>query len=85
MRDPRTLLPIPTDPAKAKALAAAIEASKLDWTHSGYIGPMFLYFFYGFFDGKLLRPSQAHNVSMGADKPLSLLADIGLLVHGLTQ
>lgn len=22
-----------------------------DWTHPGYVGPMFLYFFYGFFDG----------------------------------
>lgn len=21
-----------------------------DWTHSGYVGPMFLYFFYGFYD-----------------------------------
>ena len=21
-----------------------------DWTHSGYAGPMFLYFFYGFYD-----------------------------------
>lgn len=24
---------------------------KLDWTSSGYVGPMFLYMFYGFFDG----------------------------------
>lgn len=23
---------------------------KMDWTDSGYLGPMFLYFFYGFFD-----------------------------------
>ena len=26
------------------------EAQKLDWTDSGFLGPMFLYFFYGFFD-----------------------------------
>lgn len=24
---------------------------KMDWTSSGYVGPMFLYMFYGFFDG----------------------------------
>lgn len=27
---------------------------KLDWTSSGFIGPMFLYMFYGMFDGKLI-------------------------------
>jgi len=26
------------------------EYDRLDWTESGYIGPMFLFFFYGFFD-----------------------------------
>lgn len=26
---------------------------KMDWTSSGYIGPMFLYMFYGLFDGEL--------------------------------
>jgi MFS family permease len=29
---------------------AKVEARKLDWTSDGYIGPMFLYMFYGFFD-----------------------------------
>ena len=24
----------------------------MDWTDSGYVGPMFLYMFYGFYDGK---------------------------------
>ncbi|MCJ1447922.1 MAG: hypothetical protein MMC23_008434 [Stictis urceolatum] len=33
-----------------KAKQAAAEARKTDWTDSGYIGPMFLYMFYGFFD-----------------------------------
>jgi len=27
-----------------------LEAHKLDWTESAYIGPMFLYMFYGFYD-----------------------------------
>ncbi len=27
-------------------------APKMDWTSSGYVGPMFLYMFYGFYDGK---------------------------------
>ena len=28
---------------------------KIDWTDSGYIGPMFLYMFYGFYDGKITQ------------------------------
>ena len=28
---------------------------KDDWTTSGYVGPMFLYMFYGFYDGKSYR------------------------------
>ena len=28
---------------------------KDDWTTSGYVGPMFLYMFYGFYDGKCLE------------------------------
>ena len=31
---------------------AKSEALKYDWTSNGYVGPMFLYMFYGFFDGK---------------------------------
>jgi len=23
----------------------------MDWTSNGYVGPMFLYMFYGFYDG----------------------------------
>lgn len=26
------------------------DQTKMDWTSSGYVGPMFLYFFYGFYD-----------------------------------
>ena len=36
-----------TDPDKD-----AVEARKMDWTSSGYVGPMFLYMFMGFFDGE---------------------------------
>ena len=28
---------------------------KMDWTSKGYVGPMFLYIFYGFYDGKLIE------------------------------
>jgi hypothetical protein len=28
----------------------AIEDEKMDWTDTGFVGPMFLYFFYGFYD-----------------------------------
>ena len=28
------------------------ESDKIDWTTTGYVGPMFLYMFYGFFDGE---------------------------------
>lgn len=28
---------------------------KLDWTSDGYVGPMFLFMFYGFYDGKQAR------------------------------
>ncbi len=31
---------------------------KLDWTSSGYLGPMFLYMFYGFFDGESIHVNQ---------------------------
>ena len=30
----------------------AVESRKMDWTTTGYVGPMFLYMFYGFFDGE---------------------------------
>jgi hypothetical protein len=26
------------------------EEAKMDWTKHGFVGPMFLYFFYGFYD-----------------------------------
>jgi len=33
-----------------RSVSSAADFVKLDWTDSGYLGPMFLYFFYGFFD-----------------------------------
>jgi hypothetical protein len=33
-----------------RAMVTADDYVKLDWTDSGYIGPMFLYMFYGFYD-----------------------------------
>lgn len=39
---------------------------KLDWTSSGYVGPMFLYIFYGFFDGEALY-TEAETIYIGAD------------------
>lgn len=35
-----------------RADTASKTAPKMDWTSSGYVGPMFLYMFYGFYDGK---------------------------------
>lgn len=35
-----------------RAETAPKTAPKMDWTSSGYVGPMFLYMFYGFYDGK---------------------------------
>ena len=32
-------------------------AYRMDWTDKGYVGPMFLYMFYGFYDGTSPRPS----------------------------
>lgn len=50
---------------------------KLDWTSKGYVGPMFLYMFYGFYDGK---PTW-HMCISGADNTFhSRLADMCLLV-----
>jgi MFS family permease len=37
------------DYSRASVLAGG-EAAKLDWTSEGYVGPMFLYMFYGFYD-----------------------------------
>lgn len=53
---------------------------KDDWTTSGYVGPMFLYMFYGFYDGKLnsLLP-RAHS---SAKNSISSVASDSLLVHG---
>jgi len=50
---------------------------KLDWTSKGYVGPMFLYMFYGFYDGK---PTW-HMCIFEADNTFhSRLADMRLLV-----
>lgn len=50
---------------------------KLDWTSKGYVGPMFLYMFYGFYDGK----PTSHMCISGADNTFhSRLADMRLLV-----
>lgn len=38
----------------------------LDWKWSGYVGPMFLYIFYGFFDGEPLF-AEAEIICIGAD------------------
>ena len=35
-----------------RADTASETAPKMDWTSSGYVGPMFLYMFYGFYDGE---------------------------------
>lgn len=32
-------------------------APRMDWTDSGYVGPMFLYMFYGFYDCELSSPT----------------------------
>lgn len=40
-----------------RAETAPKTAPKMDWTSRGYVGPMFLYMFYGFYDGK--PPSSA--------------------------
>jgi hypothetical protein len=42
-RDPRCL-------SKDKAIAQLCEDAKMDWSDKGYVGPMFLYIFYGLFD-----------------------------------
>ena len=34
-----------------RAETVATDYVKMDWTTNGYIGPMFLYMFYGFYDG----------------------------------
>lgn len=39
-------------PPRPEGSAVIPESEKLDWTSNGYIGPMFLYMFYGGFDGK---------------------------------
>jgi hypothetical protein len=51
----------------------------MDWTSNGYVGPMFLYMFYGFYDGKG-GPKPGQRIS--AD-PHSCLADLRLLVYGV--
>lgn len=40
-----------------RAETAIKTAPKMDWTSSGYVGPMFLYMFYGFYDGEPSLPS----------------------------
>lgn len=39
-----------------RAETASKTAPKMDWTSSGYVGPIFLYMFYGFSDGKSSFP-----------------------------
>ena len=54
-----------------------------DWTASGYVGPMFLFMFYGFYDGRLpffLAQSRLLTSRLG-----SCLANVCLLVHGLAH
>lgn len=48
----------------SKAVAAGYV--KLDWTSSGFVGPMFLYIFYGFFDGEPLY-AESETIFIGAD------------------
>lgn len=48
----------------SKAVAAGYV--KLDWTSSGFVGPMFLYIFYGFFDGEPLY-AETETIFIGAD------------------
>ncbi len=50
---------------------------KLDWTSKGYVGPMFLYMFYGFYDGK---PTWHMRISEADNTFHSRLADMRLLV-----
>lgn len=33
-----------------RAVSSATDFQKVDWTDSGFVGPIFLYFFYGFYD-----------------------------------
>ena len=35
-----------------RAQTSATDFVTMDWTDSGYVGPMFLYMFYGFYDGE---------------------------------
>ena len=49
-----------------------------DWTTSGYVGPMFLYMFYGFYDGRLAR----HHLCFLLTVFFSRLADDSILVYG---
>ena len=47
-----------------RAETAPKDAVREDWTASGYVGPMFLYMFYGFYDGmSVLSSSPISNVS----------------------
>jgi hypothetical protein len=67
--------------APADADPKVVEAHKLDWAESAYIGPMFLYMFYGFYDGMSLPAS-----CLGPALTLSSrVADMHLLVHGIVD
>ena len=55
---------------------------KLDWTSKGYVGPMFLYMFYGFYDGKWFGPLLFGKANHNC---YSCLADMRLLVSQFLQ
>ena len=52
-----------------RAETAPKTAPKMDWTSRGYVGPMFLYMFYGFYDG---RPPSSPNPSETSLSPTLL-------------
>ena len=59
------------------------DSPRKDWTDGGYVGPMFLYMFYGFYDGTPLfnpRPPFTNSVLNSSG-----LANNNLLVHGRTN
>ena len=64
-----------------RAQTASKTAPKMDWTSNGYVGPMFLYMFYGFYDGKPPIPKPPPKLP-SHQRHLSCLANLHLLVHG---
>ena len=64
-----------------RAETAPKTAPKMDWTSRGYVGPMFLYMFYGFYDGKSSSIQPLPTDPSHQQYP-SCLANLRLLVHG---